>query len=153
VRCWGSKALTCFVQGRFLVWAKLYSVAMNRNARILFGLLVFNGVSAVGGGIALMTGLIPKQASWIQHTDFASLYFPGVILMAIVGGSSLIASLSMMKATSGWELYSILAGVIMLFWIVGEIVSIRGFHPLQVLYFVTGALVIWCTPKGESGSA
>jgi hypothetical protein len=41
----------------------------------------------------------------------------------------------------------------MLFWIVGEIASIRGFHPLQVLYFVTGALVIWCTPKGEFGFA
>ena len=65
----------------------------------------------------------------------------------------MIAALSMMKATAGWELYSLLAGVIMLFWIVGEIASIRGFHPLQVLYFVTGALVIWCTPKGESGSA
>ena len=61
---------------------------MGRNARFLFGLLLFNGISAVGGGIALMTGVIPKQASWLQHTDFASMYFPGVILTAMVGGSS-----------------------------------------------------------------
>lgn len=84
---------------------------MNRRNRVVLGLLLFNGISAVGGGIALMTGLIPEQASWVQHTDFASLYFPGVILM------------------------------------VGEIVSIRAFHFLQVIYFVTGAGVIWCTPQ------
>jgi hypothetical protein len=123
---------------------------MDRDGRILFGLLLFNGISAVGGGFALMTGLIPRQASWIQHTDFGSLYFPGVILMAIVGGSSLLAGLAMAKHAAGWQLCSLLTGLIMLFWIVGEVASIRAFHFLQVIYFVTGALVIWLTPKGRS---
>jgi hypothetical protein len=123
---------------------------MNRDARILFGLLLFNGISAVGGGFALMTGVIPEQASWIQHTDFSSQYLPGVILMAIVGGSSLLAALAMMKRSPGWQLYSLLTGLIMLFWIVGEVASIRAFHFLQVIYFVTGALVIWFTPRGKS---
>lgn len=125
---------------------------MNRDARILFGLLVFNGISAVGGGVALMTGLIPRQESWIQHTDFSSLYFPGIILMALVGGSSLLAALAMMKHAPGWQLSSLLTGLIMLFWIVGEIASIRAFHFLQVIYFVTGALVIWFTPRGKSSA-
>jgi len=57
-----------------------------------------------------MTGAIPKQTSWIQHTDFSSQYFPGVILMAIVGGSSLIAAFAMAKRAVGWQLSSILAG-------------------------------------------
>jgi hypothetical protein len=70
--------------------------------------------------------------------------------MAIVGGSSLLAALAMMKRSSGWQLCSLVAGLIMLFWIVGEIASIRAFHFLQVLYLVTGALVIWFTPKGKS---
>ena len=99
-----------------------------------------------------MTGLIPRQPSWVQHTDFSSQYFPGVILMAVVGGSSLIAALAMMKRTVAWQLSSILAGVIMVVWIVGEIASIRGFHFLQVIYFVTGALVVWFTPKTETVS-
>ncbi|HEX2705216.1 MAG TPA: hypothetical protein VHM65_05610 [Candidatus Lustribacter sp.] len=122
---------------------------MSRNGRIVLGLLLFNAVSAVGGGVALMTGLIPEQVSWIRETDFSSLYFPGVILMAIVGGSSLVAAFAMMKRAAGWQLASILAGVIMLFWIVGEIASIRGFHFLQVIYFITGAALIWCTPQGS----
>jgi len=113
---------------------------MNRDARILLGLLLFNGISAVGGGFALMTGVIPKQPLWIQHTDFGSLYFPGIILMAIVGGSSLLAALAMMRRSPGWQLCSLLTGLIMLFWVVGEIASIRAFHFLQVIYFVTGVL-------------
>ena len=123
---------------------------MIRNSKILFGLLLFNGVSAVGGGIALMTGAIPRQASWVTHTDFSGMYFPGVILMAIVGGSSVVAALAMMKRTSGWPLFTVLAGVIMLVWIVAEIASIRGFHFLQVIYFATGAVVIWLTPQGKA---
>jgi len=113
---------------------------------LLLGLLLFNGISSVAGGLALMTTWIPEQPSWVQRTDFPSLYFPGVILMANVGGSSLVAAVAMRKACTGWQLTSVLSGVIMLFWIIGEIASIRGFHVLQVVYFVTGGLVIWMTP-------
>lgn len=35
---------------------------MRNKRRLLMGVLLFNGVSAVGGGLALMTGLIPEQA-------------------------------------------------------------------------------------------
>lgn len=125
---------------------------MRNKRKLLMGVLLFNGVSAVGGGLALMTGLIPEQASWVQHTGFGSLYIPGVILMAIVGGSSLIAALAMTKRSGGWQLASILSGVIMLFWIIGEIASIRGFHFLQVIYFITGVMVVWWTPPTASRS-
>lgn len=123
---------------------------MERTGKVLMGLLLFNSVSSIGGGIALMTGLIPEQSEWVEHTDFAGLYFPGVILMAVVGGSSAIAAVGMAKHSEGWQISSIAAGVIMLFWIVGEVASIRGFHFLQVIYFVTGALVVWYTPRSSS---
>jgi len=93
-----------------------------------------------------MTGWIPEQPLWVQHTDFSSLYFPGVILMVMVGGSSLVAAIAMRKGCTGWQLSSVLSGLIMLFWIIGEIASIRGFHVLQLVYFITGGLVIWWTP-------
>lgn len=114
--------------------------------KTLLGLLLFNGVTAVGGGLALMTDWIPEQASWVRETDFPSNYFPGVILMAVVGGSSLIAAIAMVKRSDGWQLTSIVAGTVMVFWIIGEVASIRGFHFLQVIYLVTGALIVWWTP-------
>ena len=123
---------------------------MSRTTRGLLALLLFNAVTAIGGGLALMTGWIPEQESWLRHTDFASNYFPGVILMAIVGGSSLVAALALLRRADGWELASILAGTIMCVWIVGEVASIRGFHFLQVIYLVTGALVVAWTPRRET---
>ncbi|MGZ8769354.1 hypothetical protein [Aeromicrobium sp.] len=123
---------------------------MSRKVKILLGLLMFNGLSAVAGGLALMTDWIPEQALWVRHTDFPSNYFPGVILMAVVGGSSLIAAAALVKRSDGWQLASIVAGIIMVFWIIGEIASIRGFHFLQVIYLVTGALVVTWTPARET---
>ncbi|MCD6640503.1 MAG: hypothetical protein LT071_11400 [Nocardioides sp.] len=121
-----------------------------RGNKGLLSLLLFNGVTAVGGGLALITDWIPEQAPWVRHNDFASNYFPGVILMAVVGGSSLIAAIALVKLVPGWQLASIVAGAVMVFWIVGEVASIRGFHFLQVVYLVTGGLVLWWTPGGSA---
>ncbi len=123
---------------------------MRRGSKVLLGLLLFNGLSATVGGLALMTDWIPEQASWVRDTDFPSNYFPGVILMAVVGGSSLIAAAALVKRSDGGQLASIVAGTIMVFWIIGEIASIRGFHFLQVIYLVTGALVVAWTPARQT---
>ena len=104
------------------------------------------GVTAVFGGLALIADWIPEQTSWIRDNDFASNYFPGVILMAVVGGSSSIAALAMIKGVAGWQLASIVAGAVMVCWIIGEVASIRGFHFLQVIYLATGLLVLGYTP-------
>jgi len=122
---------------------------MGRTPRALLGLLLFNGLSAAVGGLALMADWIPEQASWVRDTDFPSNYFPGVILMAVVGGSSLIAAIALVKRSDGWQLACIVAGTIMVFWIIGEIASIRGFHVLQVIYLVTGSLVVTWTPSRD----
>lgn len=122
---------------------------MDRRRKTLLGLLLFNGLSATVGGLALMTDWIPEQASWVRSTDFISNYVPGVILLALVGGSSLIAAIALLKRSPGWQLTSIVAGSIMVFWIIGEIASIRGFHVLQVTYLLTGALVVAWTPARD----
>ena len=125
---------------------------MGRRSRTLLALLLFNGVTAAVGGVALMTDWIPEQASWVRDTDFPSNYFPGVILMAVVGGSSLVAAVAMLKRSDGWQLASIVAGTVMVFWIIGEVASIRAFHVLQLIYLVTGGLVVALTPAGPGRS-
>jgi hypothetical protein len=126
---------------------------MTRRTGTLLALLLFNGVTATAGGLALMTDLIPEQLEWVRDTDFPSNYFPGVILMAVVGGSSLIAAVALVRRVDGWELASIVAGAVMVFWIIGEVASIRAFHFLQAIYLVTGLLVVVGTPAPHTGSA
>jgi hypothetical protein len=125
---------------------------MDVKRKTLLGLLLFNGITAAGGGLALMTEWIPEQASWVRDTGFPGNYFPGVILLAIVGGSSLVAATALVKGSDGWQLTSIVAGFIMLTWIIGEVASIRAFHFLQVIYLVTGGLVVWFTPTRDRSS-
>lgn len=116
----------------------------------LLVLLGFNAVSAVGGGIALMAGSI-NESAWIRHTGFTSLYFPGLILFSIVGGSAMVAWLAMWKKLTGWQIATLLSGIIMLFWITGEIVSIRSFHWLQIIYALSGlAVVVLCPKKAQT---
>lgn len=120
---------------------------MKKSEKWLFAIHIFNAVTAIIGSIGLIGGAV-DQASWLAITDFKSYYFPGVILGGIVGGSSLFAALTQFKRTGSWQLASILAGVIMMLWIVIEIPSIRAFHVLQALYFATGAAAVWLTPRG-----
>jgi hypothetical protein len=110
-----------------------------------------SGSASRWGVRPLMTDSIPEQPSWVQNTDFPSNYFPGVILMALVGGSSLIAAIALIKRSDGGQLASIVAGAILVFLIIGDVAPIRGFHFLQVIYLVTGALVVMWTPGRYPG--
>lgn len=107
----------------------------------------FIGIVAVLGGIGLITGSVKLPADTLAHSGFPSLYFPGVILLAAVGGISLLAGIALYKKVIGAELASILAGIIVMIWIIGEIASIRGLHPLQIVFIITGAMAIKLTPK------
>jgi peptidoglycan/LPS O-acetylase OafA/YrhL len=114
----------------------------------LVGLHSINACAAISGGLSLMSGAI-KQAFLTIHTEFTNLYFPGLILFAIVGGSSLLALFATKYKMNGWQLSSTLAGIIMLFWIVGEIVSIRQFHWLQAVFLITSGLTIYFSLKAK----
>lgn len=114
---------------------------------LLIALLYLNGIAATLGGIGLMMNKLSMPDSYLTHTDFASFYFPGVILFAIVGGSSLLAAIATQKRLVGSGIATVLAGLIMLFWLVGEIVSIRELHALQFVFLLSGSAVIALTPK------
>ncbi len=119
---------------------------MNKR-KILIGLLWLAGVAAVLGGIGLIMGKMGLPAQWLEPTGFDSYYFPGVILMAVVGGSALIAVVSQHKKLVGANLASVVAGIIMMFWVVGEIASIRELNLLQAIFFTIGLSIVLLTPS------
>jgi cellulose synthase/poly-beta-1,6-N-acetylglucosamine synthase-like glycosyltransferase len=72
-----------------------------------------------------------KYSQWINHTG---LNYLGLILVAIIGSSTLFAAIAFVKNLINWQLLSLLSGIIMLFWIIGKSTSIRQFHQLQAIY-------------------
>ncbi len=87
--------------------------------------------------------------SWLQGTPFADYTVPGLILGLVVGGSALVAMVAMIKSAGIGAIASMIAGVIMMGWIVGEymlIPEIRLFSNLatnwqQGLYFLVGLVM------------
>lgn len=118
-----------------------------KSQMVLGGLLALHALSAMAGGLSLIAGKVDVPLSWLEGTGFTSYYFPGVILFALVGGSALFALLTFTKRLSLAPYLSLLSGIIMLFWILGEIVSIGQIHVLQIVYLITSLVVIALTPK------
>lgn len=121
-----------------------------KDNRLLLSLQSFNAVTAIAGGIGLIAGWINPGSEMLAHTDFVSYYWPGVILLCIVGGSALFAVISLARKIPGSGIASLLAGIIMLFWIITEVASIRSFHFLQAFYLLISLAIIYLTPKTKA---
>jgi hypothetical protein len=112
-----------------------------------------NALSAIGGGIALLTGTYKDgvlieaggQArfplEWLQHTPFSDYTIPALILTIGVGGSSLIATVLVFAGREEGDLASVVAGLVMTGYIVGEVVMLKqGVSWIESLYFGPGLL-------------
>ena len=124
---------------------------MSRKYKTLVGLLLFNALSAVGGGIGLVTGTLPVPTMLLRHTPFDSFVIPGLFLGVVIGGSALVGAIAVLAHAKRSRLISAAAGVIMVGWIAGETILVEGFSWLQGFYLLTGLLIIWAAPAGRRG--
>ena len=107
---------------------------------------LLNAASAVGGAIAiLLTHGLGMPLSMLSGSPFSSFVAPALILLVVVGGTQTLASVLQIRRRPISLLWTAFAGFTMVIWILVETVLIRGFGPLQVLYFATGALQIILT--------
>jgi hypothetical protein len=114
---------------------------MLRTARALVGISLFNALSAIGGGIGLVTGALPVPTSLLSHTPFDSYVVPGLFLLVIMGGSSLAGAVALMTHVRQARPIAAATGLMMVGWIFGETIIVQGFSWLQGLYLLTGLLV------------
>lgn len=118
------------------------SRTMSATRRTLLGLHIFHAVSAVGGGIALIVGALPVPLVLLRHTPFDSFVVPGIFLGAVIGGSAATGASALFSRSRHAAAVSIVAGAIMVGWILGETVLVEGFSWLQGLYLLTGSTVL-----------
>lgn len=139
-----------FVYAHWLVTAMDYdyqSATPSRWSAWALALELVLGIGAVGGGIALMIGpngeIIPLPVSALAGSPFASYFFPGLILFAMLGIAPLVAAL-LTRARNRIAPWCALAiGGVLVVWILVEI-SIVGYSnrpPLQIMYLALGIVI------------
>jgi hypothetical protein len=115
---------------------------------MLFIANVFVALTAVLGGITLALGIDKFPAQWLIGTPFRSYLIPGLILTVIVGGSATVAALTLLCKSVEGGFLSIIAGVILTGWLIGErlILPKAAFVPqffwLETIYIAAALLMV-----------
>jgi len=112
---------------------------MTRLWRVLLLIVAgFNALSAVAGGIGLMTpGAIGMPGWWLESTGF-SYPMAGVILLLVVGGTQALAFLLVLLRRPWGYLANAVAGFGMVLWIYIEVVMLPVYSFLHTIYVTTG---------------
>jgi hypothetical protein len=120
----------------------------HKGLRIVIGLLTgFIALTAIGGGIALLTGAEGDRfpLEWLQGTPFKDYTIPALLLAIVVGGSSLAACVTIFTGRKASTLVSMLAGLIMVGYIVVEVLILKqvppGPAPIEYMYFGLGLAI------------
>lgn len=104
---------------------------------------IFNALSAVGGGAAiLLTNGLGMPASMLEGGPFTSFLWPGIILLMVVGGTQSLAVGLLLTRRPSAPLWTAVAGFGMIIWIFVETGIIRGLSWLQAIYFTTGIIEV-----------
>jgi hypothetical protein len=112
------------------------------------GLALVAAVTAVGGGIALAAGLEGDRfpVDWLRGTPFGSHAAPGLILAVAVGGSATLATVAAIARPSLAPEATIVAGVVLVGWILGEILILTADEELasatELVYFGIGLAMV-----------
>ena len=107
---------------------------------VYLGLL---GLSAVMGGYGLITSNgLGMPLAWLAKTPFDSFVIPGLILLIIVGGTHLLASILVWREHHLALEAAATAGFGLLIWITTELYWLPENSLLHILYFCFGLATI-----------
>ena len=111
---------------------------------VLILLSGFVAATAIGGGIAMTTGLDSLPQEWLTGTPFDSFVLPGLLLAVLVGGSAAIATYGMFMNPQAGALLTVVAGGLLMAWIVIEVLLLNqpSWTPTEGIYFVIGAAMV-----------
>ncbi|MGT2460696.1 hypothetical protein [Sinomonas atrocyanea] len=101
----------------------------------------FNALSGIAGGAGMMlTDGLGMPRSFLDNSPFSSFLLPALILLVVVGGTQAVAFVQLARRSWSALLWNAIAGFGMVIWIAVELMMIRQFTWLQVLYLATGLL-------------
>lgn len=119
----------------------------NRLLRLALILLdAFLALTAIAGGIGLLTGVNTPTLEWLARSPFRSFTIPGLALLLIVGGTALVATIMMIRRHPSATIASGLAGAFIIGFEIVEVIFIGSpagiARTLQVFYLTLGLLIV-----------
>lgn len=115
--------------------------------RALLLLLLFQGVSGVAGGLALVLdpsgGALGMSIERLRGAVFRDYLWPGVVLLGVLGVGALVAAYGVWTRRRWAGLAALLVGVGLVVWI-GVQIAIVGYQPsppLQLAYGLVGVVI------------
>jgi hypothetical protein len=111
-----------------------------RTVLVVVDLLI--AVSAIGGGAAILAGWVLMPLAWLHGTPFTSYTIPALVLLLVVGGSSLAAAVTEVAQPILGALVSFAAGFILVGWIAEEVAMLGLGSFLQPMMLVVGLVTI-----------
>src|SRR5690348_18181471 len=109
---------------------------------ILLVLFFFIGLGAIAGSIGVMRKVMPFPEVWLQGTPFHSYFYPGLILCLVVGGSQFAAAFILLWRSSFARMASLIVGLVLTGWMVGELRLIGFQAPIQVCFVAIGLVEV-----------
>jgi hypothetical protein len=111
--------------------------ALPRVALIVIG--AFTALSALAGAFALLApGSAGVPLYVLDGSIFSDFFWPALLLGVVIGGTQLLATVTAIRRSSTWLLWSTVAGFAMVIFVFVELAIMRGFSILHGVYFATG---------------
>ena len=110
----------------------------------LGALQAFIGLGALGGGFMLVIdpsgSALGVPLSFLEGSPFPDFLIPGIFLLAVNGVGSMIGAVLSFTRRRYAQAIAIVLGAILVAWIVIQIVIIRSFSWMHILYFILGVV-------------
>ena len=112
---------------------------------ILAGLEIFIALNAVAGAVYGLGGAPSVPREWLAESPFTSFRIPSLVLLIAVGGSMFLAAALLLADVSIAPAVSLVAGVVLVAWILTQVAMIGYRMWLQPATFAAGLAVIALT--------
>ncbi len=105
--------------------------------------LAYIGLNAITGGYKVITtNGMGMPISLIKNSPFTSYFWPGMILLFVVGGIHLLGAVAVFKRHKYAPELTAVAGFGMIIWTFTEIYIMNHALPIQALYFSFGVATL-----------
>jgi hypothetical protein len=105
-------------------------------------------ISAYGGAAALIAGWLRPSTSMTENLPFGSPVFAGLALACVVAAPATVVAVLAWRRHPRDRDAAVLAGVLLVGWIVVEVAVVKQFSALQVLYGLAGLGLVASGSRG-----